>query len=126
MKSLKQFVLYGIVGGLATVVEWLTFYLFSEKLEIQYLIATVLAFIISTFANWLFGRLILFKGNEKGVIRELVQIYLTSIIGLLLNLIIMYCTVELLHLNTMLAKVIATGIVFFWNFLIRKYAIYKI
>ena len=55
---------YLIVGGLATIVEWAGFWLFSEKLSIEYLLATALAFAISTFANWLFGRLLVFRGKQ--------------------------------------------------------------
>ena len=47
---------YLIVGGLATIVEWAGFWLFSEKMGITYLLATTFAFAISTFANWLFCR----------------------------------------------------------------------
>ena len=84
-----------------------------------------MAFAISTFANWLAGKLILFKewGNTMS---ELAKIYATSIAGLLFNLILMWIMVEALGLQEMLSKIIATGIVFMWNFLIRKLVIYKI
>ena len=70
---IKQFISYLFVGGGATIVEWVGFWLFDHCLHIQYLIATAFAFFFSTFANWLF----------------------------------------------------ATGIVFFYNFLVRKFIIYK-
>ena len=60
---------YLIVGGLATIVEWAGFWLFSEKLSIEYLLATALAFAISTFANWLFGRLLVFRGKQQSLLR---------------------------------------------------------
>ena len=39
---------------------------------------------------------------------------------------IMFSTVEKIGLAEMLSKIIATGIVFAWNFLIRKLVIYKV
>ncbi|MDY2558198.1 MAG: GtrA family protein, partial [Candidatus Faecousia sp.] len=76
---------YLIVGGLATIVEWAGFWLFSEKLSIAYLLATALAFAISTFANWLFGRLLVFRGKQaQSLLREILSVYLASIVGLLL------------------------------------------
>ena len=52
-----------------------------------------------------------------------------SAIGLLFNLGLMYLLVTLLHLDTPLLKVLCkiavTGIVFVWNYMIRKYFIYK-
>ena len=59
---IKQFISYLFVGGGATIVEWVGFWLFDHCLHIQYLIATAFAFFFSTFANWLFGRL--FDGHR--------------------------------------------------------------
>ena len=123
--TIRQLSLYVIVGGIATIVEWICFYIFNGKGEINYLAATTLAFIISTFANWLAGKLILFK-EWNNILLELVKIYVTSIAGLGFNLILMWIMVEQIGLKEMLSKIIATGLVFMWNFLVRKLIIYKI
>lgn len=126
-ESIKQFMLYLIVGGGATIVEWIAFYLFFYNgfVKIHYMVSTSLAFILSTYANWALGRLIMFKASQN-TWKEIAKIYLTSIAGLLMNLIIMWIAVRKMGCNEMLAKIVATGIVFFWNFLIRKFLIYKI
>lgn len=124
-KLFKQFISYLFVGGGATVVEWLCFYLFHEMWYIQYLLATALAFIFSTFANWLLGRIFTFKDSKKNILLELLQIYIVSIGGLIFNLIIMYLLVSHLEVKEMFSKMIATCIVFMYNFLIRKFLIYR-
>lgn len=124
-KAIKQLLLYLVVGGIATVVEWVCFYLFVNVGNINYLVSTALAFIVSTFANWLAGKLILFKESQN-ILAELIKIYATSVAGLLFNLVLMWLMVEQLSMPEMLSKIIATGIVFIWNFVIRKYVIYKI
>lgn len=117
---------YLIVGGLATIVEWAGFWLFSEKLSIEYLLATALAFAISTFANWLFGRLMVFRGKQQqSLLREILSVYLASIVGLLLNLLIMFLLVQLLGVEKMIAKMAATVLVFTYNYLVRKLIIYR-
>ena len=117
---------YLIVGGLATIVEWAGFWLFSEKLSIEYLLATALAFAISTFANWLFGRLLVFRGKQQqSLLREILSVYLASIVGLLLNLLIMFLLVQLLSVEKMYAKIAATVLVFAYNYLVRKLVIYR-
>lgn len=125
-KSFVQLFLYLIVGGLATLVEWGAFYELNQRLTVHYMAATALAFALSTFANWGFGRLILFRVSNQNTWFELVKIYAVSIIGLLFNIGIMYVEVDKLLMDEMLSKMIATGIVFIWNFLIRKLVIYKI
>ena len=117
---------YLIVGGLATIVEWAGFWLFSEKMGIAYLLATTFAFAISTFANWLFGRLLVFRGKQQqSLLREILSVYLASIVGLLLNLLIMFLLVQLLGVEKMIAKMAATVLVFTYNYLVRKLIIYR-
>ena len=87
------------------------------------------AFIASTFANWLLGRLILFRAAQKSnaaTAKELLKIYAVSVAGLLLNIVIMFVAVEECAISEMPAKILATGIVFAWNFLVRKLVIYKV
>ena len=121
-----QFFLYFIVGGLATIVEWGAFYLLSSIFKLHYATATSLAFILSTGANWLVGRLILFRDSKQNTAKELVKIYMVSIIGLLMNITIMFITIEKIGIQRMNSKIIATGIVFIWNFVIRNLVIYKV
>ena len=122
----KHFVSYVCVGGAATLVEWVFFWLFESLLHVQYLVATVLAIVISTFSNWLFGRLWTFKDSKKGnVLAEIGKIYVASLVGLLLNLLIMWALVDGAGLIEMLSKIIATGIVFVYNYLVRIWVIYR-
>ncbi|MBR4123299.1 MAG: GtrA family protein [Clostridia bacterium] len=120
----KEFLLYIIVGGIATVSEWIVFFILG-KCFVHYAVATVIAYILSTFVNWFVGRVLVFKSNELPFLKEIASIYLASIIGLLLNLLIMWVTVDVLSFNQMCSKIAATAIVFFYNFLVRKLMIYK-
>ena len=123
-KAIKEFFLYLVVGGIATATEWLVFFLL-DKCYLHYAVATVIAYIVSTFVNWLAGRLLVFKQSEQKFLKEIVSVYLASIVGLLGNLLLMWIAVDLLSANEMLSKVNATGIVFLYNFLVRKFWIYK-
>ena len=120
----KQVFLYLIVGALATIVEWSVFYVLDTKYAVYYLYATAIAFIFSTFANWLLGRLIVFRDSKQQKLKEIGKIYFVSIIGLLLNMVIMYIAVETFGIHDMISKIMATCLVFAWNFLVRRYWIY--
>lgn len=131
VKLVKQFISYFFVGGMAAVVEWVMFFLFSSLLSFNYMLATVLAFLFSTTANWILGRVMTFKNSsyENKRVMELVLVFAVSLIGLLFNMLLMYFFVTVLDMSTdmlkILAKILATGIVFVWNFLGRKTFIYK-
>lgn len=131
-KGFKQFLSYFIVGGTAAIVEWIIFSILSNALYINYMIATSIAFIFSTTVNWILGRLLTFKSSKAFVqrrIKEAILVFLVSFIGLLFNILLMYIMVDVLQmsgpLQKILSKIIATGIVFVWNFMLRKYFIYK-
>ena len=87
---------------------------------------------MSTTTNWYLGRTITFKDSEvyngKSV-KEYLLVFLVSAIGLGFIILLMYFFVDVLGMNKkilkMSAKVISTGIVFMWNFLSRKFLIYK-
>ena len=130
--NIKQFISYFFVGGVAAIVEWVMFFIFANVLQINYFVSTVIAFIFSTPANWILGRITTFKDNntyKDKKAKEAFLVFVVSAIGLLFNLILMYLFVTVMgfdsSLGKTLSKIAATGIVFIWNFLIRKLVIYK-
>ena len=130
--NIKQFISYFFVGGVAAIVEWVMFFVFANVLNVHYFVSTVIAFIFSTTANWILGRITTFKVNtsyKDKKAKEAVLIFVVSAIGLVFNLILMYLFVTVFGFNGKIgstcSKIAATGIVFIWNFLIRKLVIYK-
>lgn len=130
--NIKQFISYVFVGGAAAIVEWVMFFLFANILNLHYFLATILAFIFSTSVNWLLGRTTTFKDNntyKDKKTKEAFFVFAVSAIGLVFNLILMYLFVTIMQFNGAVektfSKIVATGIVFIWNFLIRKLVIYK-
>ena len=47
------------------------------------------------------------------------MVYMISVVGLVLNLGILTMLIELASMNAMIAKILATGVVFSWNFTAR-------
>lgn len=90
-----------------------------------------LRFLFSTTANWILGRILTFKQssyeNKRGM--ELILVFAVSLVGLVFNMLLMYLFVTILGMDTdmlkVLAKILATGIVFVWNFLGRKIFVYR-
>ncbi len=129
-ENIKQFLSYFGVGGAAAIVEWVTFFV-MDRIGLPYLISTIIAFIVATFANWYLGRVFTFKNSayKDQKTKEIFLVFLVSAIGLGFNLLLMYLFVDVIGMNTNLLKVVAkiaaTGIVFVWNFLSRKLWIYR-
>jgi putative flippase GtrA len=122
--NIKDLFLYLVVGGVATIAEWAVFFVLI-RCSLHYAAATAIAYILSTFVNWVMGRLLVFKESKGSVLKEILSIYLVSVVGLLLNVLIMWVAVDLLSLGEGISKIGATGMVFFFNFLVRKLLIYR-
>ncbi|SHI00237.1 Putative flippase GtrA (transmembrane translocase of bactoprenol-linked glucose) [Sporobacter termitidis DSM 10068] len=133
-KDIRQFLSYIIVGGAATLVEWGLFWCFVYPLKWNQNIALIVAYAISTMANMLLGRLITFRharvvggGSSRALnaAKETALIYLVSAVGCGLNLLFLNLFTEVFNMNSMMAKVLVTGMMLIVNFLARKLGIYR-
>lgn len=118
---LVQIFKFGIVGTIATVIDWIIFFLLHDILHIHYAISAILSFTISVIYNYIASVRWVFDVNkEKDPKRNFIFFVIFSIIGLILTLIIMSIGVDLLHIHAMLMKIISTVIVMVFNFITRK------
>lgn len=118
----QQLMNFALVGVIATLIDYLVFSLLFNGLQINYLIATVVAFITSTVFNyWASMRYVFssrFEDNEK--MREFLIFVGLSITGLILTTVLMKITVDYLLIHPNIAKILVTGIVMVFNFVTRK------
>lgn len=133
-KDFSQFMSYLVVGGSATVVEWLLFFLLIYPFHWNQDLGFIVAYFVSTFVNMILGRLLTFrnasvvnKSNNPVVnfLKETFLIYLVAAAGCVLNLLFLNLFTDVFHMNSMLAKVVTTGILLIGNFLARKLGIYR-
>ena len=120
-KLFIQLVKFGIVGVLATLLEWVIFYILTNIIHIHYGISTAIAFLISTIFNYYLSVKYVFDvDKEKSKKRNFIIFVIFSIIGLGLNELILFICIEKINLYNMIGKIIATGIVMIFNFITRK------
>lgn len=117
---------YLFVGGCAAIVDISIFFIFAKLLNFNYLLVSSASFIIATLVNYLLSIKFVFTTNARFKTKtEVFLIYLISSVGLLLHLLILYLFIDQLYFEKMLAKFIATGSVFIWNFTARNYFVFK-
>lgn len=120
-KLLEQLVKFGIVGVIATLLEWIIFYICTNQLKIHYSISTVIGFSISTIFNyWASVKWVFDVNKEKSEKLNFILFVVLSIVGLGLNELILWICIEKFVIYNMIGKVIATGIVMVFNFITRK------
>ena len=133
-KLVEQILKFGVVGFIAFFIDFGIFKLLSGVFGLHYLIANFFGFTISLIFNYVASMKFVFERKEDADRRtEFVIFTILSIIGLLLNeLIIFICIEGIYHKTVVLAqyisngmaetlgKIIATGIVMVYNFITRK------
>ncbi|HIU64018.1 MAG TPA: GtrA family protein [Candidatus Avacidaminococcus intestinavium] len=117
----NKFFLYLIIGAIAALIEWLTFYFLNQFLGLHYLVTTTVAFAFATLCHYVLGNIAVFtSGVRYGKTKELSLVFLVSSIGLVFNLLLMGLFVGIFFWPTLISKIIASFIVVFWNYSARK------
>lgn len=117
---------YFVVGGLSAVFDIAFFFVFAKLLGYYYLGVAVVGFVFAVLVNYgLSVRYVFTSGVRFSRGQELALVYLVSAVGLGFHLLILYLAVDVLAIELMLSKLIATGSVFVWNFLARNYFVFR-
>ncbi len=120
-KLMKQIFRFAVVGGTAFVIDYGVLFILNEWLGVNYIIASALSFSISVIYNYILSILWVFDPNEEQSKQEQFIVFMVlSIIGLGINTLIMWISVEQFKLPVMFSKVIATAVVMVYNFITRK------
>ena len=123
--TLVQLFRYLWVGGISFIIDYTSLFIFTEYLHINYLISAVIAFILGLTTNYQLSTIWVFNNSRlNNKLSEFTIFSIIGIIGLGLNEIIIYVCSEFLNLYYMISKLISTAVVFFWNFLGRKYILF--
>jgi putative flippase GtrA len=122
--SNNSFVKYFFVGGVSALVDFLIFCLLYNFFR-NWFLAGILSFFIATIANYYLSINLAFNsGNKFKKLHEIYLVFFVSFIGFVFNLIILFFFIEAFILNVYLSKIIATSLVFMWNFSARKFYIF--
>lgn len=123
-KLIEQILKFGVVGIIATVIDFGVLYVLSQPLGMDPVISAGISFCVSLVFNYVASMRYVFTHREDmSRSREFVIFLVLSLIGLAINEAIMAAGVAVLGnsaLAVMGTKVLATAIVMVWNFVSRK------
>lgn len=120
-KLFIQIFKFGIVGGLAFVIDYVTLIICKELFHLDVLLSAGIAFTVSVIFNYILSVKWVFNVNqEKSKTKNFIIFVVFSIIGLLLTELIMYIGTKVFDINYLIVKIVATIIVMIFNFITRK------
>ncbi len=133
--ALVEFVKFGIVGVSNTAVSYVIYLLVlfgcdkaNFMVKYDYLIATVVSFILSVLWSFYWNKKFVFKleGGLKTTLLALVKTYISySFTGLFLSSVLAILWVEVLGISKMLAPILNLLISVPVNFLLNKFGAFK-
>ena len=122
---MRRIARYFAVGGVAACVDIGLFMLFAQGLGWPYLRVAAGSFVAATLVNYVLSvRFVFVSGARFGKGWEVVLVFVVSAVGLAINQMILAACVELGGFNLLAAKLTATGVVFFWNYLARRFFVF--
>lgn len=120
-KLLIQIFKFGIVGGIAFVIDYVSLIVCKEVFHINTLLAAAIAFTISVIYNYIASVKWVFDVNkEKNEKTNFVIFIVLSIVGLIITEIIMWFGTDVMKISYLIIKIVATAIVMVFNFITRK------
>ncbi len=121
----SQFARFLLAGGFSALIDFLLLVLFVEVFLVYYLVASAASFIVGLILNYLISRSWVFQGGKYRQMIEFLAFCTGGGIGLGLNQVILFLLVGHFSLDYRLSKIISIVLVTFWNFLTKKYLIFK-
>lgn len=124
-KKYKEIINYLIFGGLTTLISIITYALFAKLFHIDYLISNVLSWIISVLFAYITNKIFVFESKSKKNIKEITIFFFFRVVSLIMEMVILYIFVDMLHIDDLVTKIIAQIIVIVANYIFSKVFVFK-
>ena len=113
---IERFLKFCIVGGSGVVVDFGITYLAKELLKLNKYVANSLGFVCAATSNYILNRMWTFASNDPDIVMQYIRFFGFSLVGLAINNFVIYLLHGRAKWNFYFVKLIATGVVTFWNF----------
>ncbi len=124
VNHLKQIFKFGVVGGLATLMNSVMFLVFVNSFKIAPLFGNFLAFLCS-FSISYFGHARWTFDNQKHSKEKLIKFLIVSLMGLMVNSLFVWIVIHLLHQSAIVVTIPMMFITPLVIFYINKLWIFK-
>ena len=122
MKNLiAQIMKFGVVGVIAFVIDYGVMVFLTEVFGLNPVVSATISFIVSVIFNYIASMRYVFSHKEDmSRSREFVIFIVLSVIGLIINDVLMWAGTELVSIDYRIVKIFATAVVMVWDFITRK------
>ncbi len=123
----KEIILYVLFGAATTAVNVFAFGV-CDKIGISTSAATIIAWVLSVLFAYATNKIFVFESREKGLLkllRECGVFFASRLATGALDLILMVCFVDLMHLDGLLIKLVSNVLVIILNYVLSKILVFR-
>ena len=124
----KEIINYLIFGVLTTLVNIISYAIFTKVLKINYMISNIIAIFISILFAYVTNKIYVFESKNNGIkdiLKEIISFFTCRGATALMDMGLMFLTVSIMHLNDMLMKILVNIIVILLNYIFSKLIVFK-
>ena len=124
----KDVILYLVFGVFTTVVNIVSYWVCAHVFGMSVMASTVIAWALAVFFAYVTNRTMVFHSSatEKGEILKEIGSFFACRLGTgVVDWVIMFVFVNVLHFNDMIVKIAANFIVIVLNYVLSKFVIFK-
>lgn len=124
---INQIIKFSITGFICFGVDYGILYILTDFCDLYYLISSGISFSFSVIVNYILSIKWVFISNhvKKRNFYDFIIFVVLSVIGLIINQIVMWCGVDYFNFYYLVIKIFATAIVMVYNFITRKIFVEK-
>ncbi len=121
----QKFIKFGITGVSGMVIDFSLTWLFKDVVHLNQFLANAVGFSAAVTSNYIINRQWTFRDKQTKAVPQFTAFLFVSLIGLLLNSSVIFLFNTLLNVNFYISKVLAVFIVFFWNFSLNYFLVFR-
>jgi putative flippase GtrA len=121
----KQFIKFCIIGALNTIIDYAIYLLLNRVYGLYFLYANIIAITVAMTSSFIFNKYWTFRNNEKKIPIQSVKFIIVNVIYFFLNNSIVFALANYFAIYDILAKIAATIVGLFWNFIANRYWTFK-
>jgi len=121
----KQIIRFIITGALSAGLEFFVYTSLVAYLHFHYQYSNILAFIAANVLNFTLSRNWVFVKGRHSASVEFIAFAIVALVGLGLNILILWAMIDHIHVDYRIAKLFAIVIVILWNFISKKRLVFQ-
>lgn len=130
IKRNREIISYLIIGVLTTIVSLISYYLLtitilSPNNPLELTIANIISWIISVLFAYITNRKYVFQSKDKNILKEASKFTLSRVTTLLIDILLMFIFVSILHFNDKIIKLLVQIIIIILNYIFSKLLVFK-